>query len=228
MSVQIQDILTANLVLLDLPLLTEQSERNAFADAVISEITTERVVPGPTPPPMPEIPPNLPEQGLVLNLNKDRIAILTSSNRTAIERQYPQYTDLDRLAEVAGHAFRFTNLGERVPSSFGYNIDLVYAHSSSLPSRSYLAERLYAGKIFGSEGWNLVGGTGRLFFEEAGAQWVATIEPRANDTTGKRVFLSLNLHRSDRRLPSQPEILYSLQHVWGHALAFVDRLDESV
>ena len=73
-----------------------------------------------------------------------------------------------------------------------------------------------------------MGGTGRLVFDGDGAQWTVAVEPRFNDETAKRIFLSLNLHRVEQRLPSTSEVETSFREVWNQAHSFATRLDESV
>ena len=226
MPVELQDILKANLVLAGISLLNDEDERNSFSEAIASETSTEILVPATPPFPLPGGPPTLPEPGMVLSLHRDRIRIASFPSRTLIEKEYPTLDELTRLAEVADLAIAKTHLMGRVPRAFGYNVELVYGPEPNLSSSAYIAGRLYGDREFGNEGWALVGGSGRLIFTGAGAAWTVAVEPRANDPTGKRVFLSLNLHREEQRIPGSEEILGSLQEVWNQAHAFAIRLDE--
>ena len=223
MPTEIQDVLKANIVLAGVSLLTEPTEQDAFISAVGTEISLGMgiVFTGPA-------PATIPEPGRTLSLDRDRINLNLSPSRSIIERNYPRCDDLDRLAEVAGYAFAHTDLKGKAPSAFGCNIELVYRQTSGVSANHYLAERPFTDKRIGNEGWELLGGTGRLLFEGDGALWTLALEPRANDPTQSRVFLSLNLHKSEQRLPSQDEVLISLQEIWRQAHHFVTRLDESV
>ena len=199
-------------------LLSEQEQRDRFASLVNTEITTEMLVSGPVPP-LPTVggPANLAETGLVLNMPRDRIQIVSTSTRTSIERQYPRYNDFDRLAEVASSAIDLTNLEGQTLRAFGFNIDLVYRQTEEGSSERYIADRLFSHRQFGIEEWTLVGGGGKLSFEGKRGRWNFTVEPRANDPSGRKVYLGLNLHREEQEIPSRNDILIALQDTWDRS-----------
>ena len=229
MPIEIQDVLKTNVVLAGIALLEGQDERDAFVDSVDTEVVSEMFVPSPTPPAQ-AIGGNtsVADTALVLTLHRDRIQILTVPSRTSIERQYPSYEDLARLAEIAQYAINNTDLRKQELIAFGYNIDLVYRISDEKPADSYIAERLFSNKTLGEEDWTLVGGSGQFAFEGNNALWNITVEPRANDPSGRRVFLTLNLHKSVQEIPSQEEILTSLQEIWERSRSFATQLDKSI
>ena len=229
MPVEFQDVPKATIVLAGVVLLGEQPQRDKFADLADTEIMSEMVISGPVPAgPAPGSPANVGEAGLVLTLHRDRIQVISAPSRTAIERQYPSFDDLERLAEVAGHAIEATELEGQRQIAYGFNIELVYRHGEEVSSDQYLAHRLFSNRQFGIEDWPLMGGGGKVSFEGNGARWNFTVEPRANDTSGKRVYLSLNLHRDSQEVPSREEILDSLREIWERSHKFATDLDESV
>lgn len=220
MAVEVQDVLKANFVLVGVGLVTKPEELDAFRDAVDTEV---------------EIGPNLflggslpsIEAGGTVTLNRDRIVLNLSSSGSTIAREYPSRDDLARLAEVAGYAIAETDLGDRLPRAFGYNIELVYDQDSGLSAVQYLGDRLFAAEISGHEGWQLIGGAGRLIFDEGGKPRNITIEPRFDDRAPTKIFMSLNVHENEQRLPNEDEIRNSLEETWRQAHEFVERLDES-
>ena len=222
MPIEIQDVLKVNIVFAGVGLLSGQDERTAFVRSVDTDVVVERLVAVPVP--VGEMTENT-ESGTLLTLNRDRIRLESVPNRTLIHRDYPTFESLERLAEVVIYAINDTETPENALVAYGYNIDVVYDPGAEVPSGVYLAERLYPGKQFGDESWNLVGGSGRLVFESEGVNWNVTIEPRANDLTGRKIYLSLNLHKDDQFLPNFDEMFDDLQTVWEQAHNFADRLE---
>ena len=217
------------MVLVGVVLLSEQHQRDRFADLIDTEISTEMLV-GSSVPPRPTIgsPVNVGETGLKLDLDRDRIQLVSVPSRSSIERQFPTFGDLERLADVAGYAIDLTDLQGQTPVAFGFNIELVYRQTEEKPAERYIAERLFFHQRLGIEEWTLVGGGGKLSFEGNDARWNFTVEPRANDPSGQRVYLSLNLHRDRQQVPDREEILVSLQEIWNRSQEFAIQLDKSV
>ena len=131
------------------------------------------------------------------------------------------------MTEVAGMAIANTELQNPQVRAFGYNVELVYDQDSGSPATEYLAHQLFADDYPRNEGWHLEGGSAKLTFRSNGLSWIVTIEPRFNDANTKKVFLSMNLHRNEQRIPETDEIQNSLETTWDQATTFVKRLDES-
>lgn len=219
MAVEVQDVLKANLVVVGVGLLAKSEELDAFRNAVDTEVelAPNLFLGGPL--------PNIEASG-TLTLKRDRIVVEVSSSWSTIAREYPSFKDLGRLAEVAGYAIAKTDLGDRRPRAFGYNIELVYDQDSGLPAVRYLADRLFAPEISSNEGWRLIGGAGRLVFEdEDGKPRNITIEPRFDDRAPTKISMILNVHENEQRLPDAGEIKNSLEETWRQAHEFVNRLD---
>ena len=226
MAIEFQEVLNTGVVLAGVALLGEEQQRDKFADAVQSETHWELIVQEP----QPGIggPTNVGETGVALHLLKDRIRLISTSSRASIDRQYPLLDDLVRLAEVAGHAIDHTSFEGQTLIAIGFNIQLIYRPSEETPSERYIADRLFSHRCFANEEWALVGGGGKLSFEGQGARWNFTVEPRANDSSSRRIFLSLNMHRDTQQIPNREEILSSLQEVWNRSRDFAVQLDTSV
>ena len=229
MPIEFQDVLKINVVLAGVVLLGEQHQREQFAELADSELVSEMLVSGPVPPPRPTIggPANVAETGLLLNLLRDRIQLVSTPSRSSIERQYPKFDELSRLAEIAGYAIDLTDLKRQVQSACGFNIEMVYRQTAEKPSETYIAERLFSRHNFGIDECTLVGGGGKLSFQGKDARWNFAIEARANDPSGRKVYLSLNLHRDTQQVPNREEILNSLQDIWNRSHRFAAQFDAS-
>lgn len=229
MPIEFQEVLKANVVMAGVALLGEEDQRAQFISLVETEAVSEVLIGGPIPGGAVVVsPPTLSETGLVITLPRDRIKLMSVQSRTAIERDYPSTDDLERLAEVTWHAIESMGSSGTQPTAFGFNIELIYHPEEIKTSAKYVAELLFSNKSFNIEGWNLVGGGGKLTFEGNGALWNFTLEPRANDQSGRRVFLSLNLHRNEQRFPNREEIVRSLNEIWEHSRTFATLLDTSI
>ena len=222
MPAQVRDVLKANIVFVGLELLTKPTEVTEFSEAL-------------------GVDPVLAEAGLILGissgragtgrkiaLQRDRINIELIPDRTVIEREYPEEGALDRLAEVVDHAVRHTALNGGKPRAFGYNFELVYDQTSGHPSFQYLGSRLFGNGGFALEDWNLVGGAGRLLFDSSDGRWTIQVEPRHNDEETTRVFMNVNLHKTEQRVPDLSELKMTFAQVRERAYAFVAHLDEKV
>ena len=227
MAVEIQDVLKASLVLLGVELLNTQEAVHTFTNAVGAEVSIgTNMLPG-FPIPFPNIPG--PSAGGTITIDRDRIVIETSPARTMIAKDYPSHDDLNRLSEVAGHAIEQTEgVVDQPLRAIGYNIELVYDQTSTSPSIRYLAERLFTADMPSNEGWQLAGGTGRLTFDDTvGRRWNISLEPRLNDQETTRIFMSVNAHQDNPRLPHKDEIKRYFQEAWQQAHDFMNKLDAS-
>ena len=152
---------------------------------------------------------------------------MTLPDRMVVEREFPLESDLQRLAEVASAALLYRE-GEKSPVAFGYNLDLVYRQESGFSAYQYIGERLFRKDIFALEDWGLEGGSGRLVFSSPVGRWTIQIEPRFSQDTESRVFLTLNLHKQEQRVPDSNEMLRDFRYIWSRSHSFIEFLDEKV
>ena len=222
MPAEIQDILKINVVFVGIGLLNTPAEVEAFSGAVAADVQLEAtgLVFG--------MPPILPEPGRKLAIPRERVTLDLSPARTIIEREYPTEGDVSRLAEVAGYAVQHTAPQESLPAAFGYNVELVFNQTSGSHSLRYLGDRLFHQRNFATDGWNLVGGAGRLIFDSVDGRWTIQLEPRFNSEETHQVFVNLNLHKAEQDLPQADEIRQSLTKVWNEVHTLITRFDVSV
>ena len=219
MAAKIQDVVKANLVVVGLRLLSTPAEFEAFKLAVNTDVQiagTSIIA---------NIPSGVTEPGRILTLDRDRITLELSPSRSIVSRDYPLREDLHRLSEVASRAIHNTPLAGQQPRAFGFNVELVFDQDSEMPAFGYLSRRLFDAGSLGNEGWQLVGGAGTLIFNDNGRRWTIKLEPRFNNETEARVFLTVNLHMEGQPLPNEEGIRDSFNVVWNEIHGFVERLD---
>ena len=219
MSVEFQDVLKVELVLVGIRLLNNPDEINAFTTSVRTDVNAN--VLGPI------VELGTPEPGRLVQLPRDRVDLLLVPSRSILRRQYPSHPDdLNRLREVIGHAIGNTSLDGQEIRAHGYNVDIVYNQTSGQTAARYLANRLFPAGLLVSEGRQLVGGGGKIDLQDDKNRWTVRVEPRNNNHTEMRVFLSVNMHRDEQVMPDQTDIQKSLSDIWDQVHKFAHLLDE--
>lgn len=223
MAVEIQDVLNVNVVLLGVGLLNEQEEFDAFRQVLDTEVTLSSTaligsVPAAQPPTL--------EPERTLTLHRDRIALVLSSVRSTIAKEYPSKDDLSRLSEVAAQAISNTNVENRKLQAIGYNIALVYDTHTGTRALKYIADRLLKPPVSVQSKWTLIGGTTKLIFDDGANIWTFILEPRLEENAS-RLFLSVNRHKNDDVLPTEADIKSSLHDIWRQAYDFIETLDQN-
>ena len=220
MAVTTPEVVKANIVLLGQRLLRVAEEIESFKRTVGTDVQLAGVGMGVN------VQTGIAGPGLTLILNRDRITLDLSPSQSVINRDYPLREDLARLAEVAGKAISNTSGEEQDLRAFGFNIELVFDQDSDFPAFDYLSRRLFDVDGLGSEGWQFIGGAGKLIFGDGGRRWTFALEPRFGDETESRVFLSVNLHKARQSPPTVDEIRSSFEELWDEVYDFAQRLDE--
>ena len=219
MAATLQDVVSVNLVLVGVGLLNQPDEAERFRNALDTDMRLEVGL-------VANVPSGLTEPSRTFTLNRERISLNLSSSRSSIAREYPNQSDLARLAQVAALAIDCTDLEGNTPQAYGYNVEMVFNQGTGQSAIQYLGERLFDYGLLKKDGWDLLGGRGQLIFRDAVGQWTITVEPRFGEESTSRFFLSLNLHKDEQWLPPEDEITGSLEEVWQEALAFIERLDK--
>lgn len=221
MAVTVQDVVKANLVMVGVRLLGTPEDFEGFKRSVDTDVQIAGAGL------IADVSAGMTEPGYTFALNRDRITLELSRSRSTISRDYPSREDLRRLAEVAWQAIYNSSLTGEQPQAFGFNLEMIFDQDSDVPAFGYLSSRLFNVESLGNEGWQFVGGAGRLIFDDGGQHWTISLEPRFNDNSETRVFLSANLHVGEQPLPDEVGIRESLEKVWDNIHEFVRRLDNS-
>ena len=134
----IADILRMDVVLVGLSLLGQERERAAFAQRVDTDVTFAEIAQGPpggTPTPF----------QTAVTLQRDRIAVVTSQDRTVVIREYPSISNLpgdtSRLAQIVRYALDNSDTREQQITAFGFNMQIVLAPGLEETAGRYIAER---------------------------------------------------------------------------------------
>ena len=159
MAATLQDVVSVNLVLVGIGLLNEPGEFEQFRSALDIDLRLELGL-------VTNVQSGLTEPSRTITLNRERVSLNLSPSRSTIAREYPDKSDLARLAEVAALVIESTDLDGDTPQAFGYNIEMVFDQGTGQPAIQYLGERLFDYGMLGKEGWNLVGGTWTADFQK--------------------------------------------------------------
>ena len=220
MTARLEDVLKTNVVLVGIRLLSTLPERDAFRRVVetdVSEVAPSiqlGISAGPT---------QL-ELGLsTLVLDRDRITLELTPDRSTISREYPSKEGLERMAEVVGHAIDLSNPGRQQLRAFGFNVEVIYVLGDEDTAYQYIAARLLAPDLF--RNYFLRGGAARFHLVREDQTWNLNIEPRFSDPATNKVFVSLNLHFDSPTMPSKSLIRESLQKVWAQAHSIMDEFE---
>ena len=167
--------------------------------------------------------PGMSELARTMTLGEDRIQLMLHASRSTIGREYPDDLGFSKLAKVAARAIEIT--GSDAPTAFGYNMSMVFEQHSGQPAIQYIGNRLFGHLFLGDNGRKVVGGTGKLIFEDTTGQWTISVEPRFDDPDTSLVFVSLNLHKQEQRFPDESEIQSALKKIQREAQEFAIRLE---
>ncbi len=220
MNVQEFDVLNVNVVLVGLGLLNSPDELEAFQSSIDAEV---RSVAGPL---VVGVSTASLETGRRYELPRERVSLDSSSGRTTVQREYPTKDDLERLSKIVSCAIEHTDLQNPSPRAFGFNIELVYDQTSGNSAIQYLGERLFGGQDLGVEDMELVGGSGRMVLDSPAGRWAVQVEPRFGDEQSSRVFMSVNYHKQEQRIPKLDEIRQHLHEIWEMAKSFAAQIDQ--
>lgn len=220
MAVEVQDILTIDAAFVGFELLRDDAEVSRCSAELGTEILTEAglFIGGPS--------SIAPVQGRRLRMSRDRMFVETTGGRTRVAREYPaSIDDVPSVVRLARQAVACTDLQGAVPSSFGFNLELVYDQDSGQNALSYLGGRLFAPPSRLHAPWERAGGSGKLLVREGIRQWTIVLEPRLQVTDTSKVFLGVNLHVAQARMPDDEEMEMLLRELWDRAHGMIENLD---
>lgn len=212
MSIKVQDILNINVVfngieLLNTPASLKKFETFVDSEIVINEGTDVSINPH----------GSVSLKARTITIQKDRVFVDCSQARSIAQRDYPSSPgDLARLADIVSHAYSCTE-HTKTPANFGLNLDMVCNQNSGRSASGYIAHNILSHSLL--ENKRIIGGSGAFtFLDEQQKQWAIRIEPRFKDLKTTKVFISLNLHFNEPRIPNNNEIRTFLDQIWDRAL----------
>lgn len=211
-----ETVLNINLVLVGVDLLNEPGMVDQFRSDFGPDMSAEVD-------PVAAAVRGLAEPPRTLTLGKDRIQLMLHATKSAISQEYPEDMAFTKLASVAFRAIELSK--SKSPKAIGYNMGWIFEQDSGQPAIQYIGNRLFGTLPLDEPGRRIVGGNGKLIFEDAAGQWIITVEPRFNDPNTSLVFVGLNLHKQQPHFPSESEIKTTLTKVLQEARAFAKRLE---
>ena len=214
MAVTRTDLLAVDFVLVGAQLLSTTQEVADFGHTE-DEVTVAPLRQGETPIP----------DGKRLRIDKKRINIDLFADRSRVRQEYPSESDLPALAHLVTNMLQHSKAPLDNVRAHGYNIDLSYDQDSAPSAYSYISKRIF-GTTSPIEHWHIVGGNGAMRLVGGdGVTRNINIEPRFQDETTQRVFLTFNLHFGGSHIPPGDEIARRLSQVLEEAKAFIEALD---
>ena len=161
-----------------------------------------------------------------MRLQRDRIAVVNSQLRTTVMREYPSISNLpadtSRLAQIIRYAVDSSDTREQQVAAFGFNMQIVFAPGLVESAGRYIAERC-SGPNFD---WEPLNGSARLTFGIEGRNWTFDLQPRPrDDMRSQRLYLSVNLHVAENRIPDDDEISNSLVELREKAVSFLSQFN---
>ena len=164
--------------------------------------------------------------GRRVSLDRQRIYLDLTPDRSRIRQEYPDEGRFSDLAELVSRTFELSDTPAHSVGPHGFNVELSYEQHSDKSAFSYIGKRLFSGlgKI---NGWDIVGGMGASirFEDDQGIIRNVQIEPRFRNDSFQRVFLHLNLHVASNRLPTADEISSGLTLAVEDARKLISLLD---
>ena len=223
MSIALEDVLDVNFVVAGVRMLQELDHRERFAQRVGADVDTD-LISDPVMP-LPGLTPSIitPSTEFQLSLQKERIVVSVTSN-TTVRRRYSDYNGLERLAKVAHLAIECSEMPFAPVQAYGCNVTAVYSQDESDSSSDFVATKLFPGKLAQLGDTPIRGGSGQVIYQEGERTWAFRVEPRANDVSGRRIYMNLNLHVDKQLMPSEDAIWKNLQLAWRSTELFAQIL----
>ena len=211
---------SVNLVLVGVDLLVDPESLDEFRELVDPDLEIEFGL-------STEMPTGVTTSTRKIRLNQNRVVLELSPVRSSITQEFP--ADRENLKRLTGAALAAIQCsGTAVgPSASGFNIELVYDQTSGHLADEYLGRRLFGNLQLGQPAWTLASGTGQIVFNDPDGlrRWTVNVRPRSISPPSTRVLLAMNLHYSERRIPSEQHIQFGMEELWDEAHALVNRLD---
>ena len=222
MDLQVEDIIKMNVVLAGVQLLASPVEKAAFSvsvNAEVREALTEGFAVSFGPSGISTLQPSVAKPS-ILALQKERITLDLAPGLSSISREYPEKSDIERLAEVASLAMSHSDLRSQELQAYGFNLEVVCGLPYGRTVIEFLTSNVYDANITRNVRYQLAGGTSRIIFMSEDSRWELGIEPRFGDVSSNKIFMTLNLHKQTGLLPSSEDLRKSLYCVWEHAQVF--------
>ena len=222
MPVRVEDVLSVDIVLAGIDLLKTPAEIAACSAAIGRELHQDGAF-------LDAVPQVAPVAGRVVRLPRERILVKASALRSRVTKEYPaDIDDVAFVARAAAQALASSTVQEPVVTAHGFNFAMVYSTKSGEDALRYLGRKIFAPPAFVPQEWTLLGGQGKLKFQDGPRQWTVTLEPRLQVPDTPKVFLDINLHVSEAGIPQEDEMKTQLRALWEQAHTLIEAIDANV
>ncbi len=221
MAFSIEEVLSADIVLIGIGLLNTPEAFSSFRESVGAEVQSQIGL-------VANIPGS-PETSNRYALQRDRIFLEVSSQRSVIAQEYPPVEEstwsFTRISDIADRAIASTPMGDQHLRTFGYNMELVIGPEFPEPTLGYLGHHLFVPLPFDGDGWERIGGMGSLVYFDGTRRWTFLLEPRPRDDgDSRKLYMRINLHHPGPDVPSREDISRSFGEMASQGLRFIDAL----
>ncbi len=213
MPVEINEVTTANLVLVNFEALNNEHGLYRFAEGVKAFVSTGQQL----------------DMALSLDIQSERISVVRRlEGNTIIKRDYPtSLDDLDRLAEVAELVIANTDTPQEL-HTFGFNVEAACTQYSGVPTSRYLAGRFFDLRGLSSGGFGGFGSTSwDLEFSDDEIRWRISVRVMENVFDTPNLFVTLNRHHQNQYLPDKRAIKEMLSETWNDIPKFIEKLEST-
>ena len=170
-----------------------------------------------------------PDGTISLDIHNERISVVRSPNgHTMIKRDFPDLPDdLDRLAQVAQLVFANTETTSE-SHTFGFNVEAACTQSLEEHSSDYLSEHFFDLRKLADDGMRDFGASSwELEFSEDDRTWRMNVRSLQNVLRRPNLFVTLNSHHAEQRLPDRETIAARLGETWEGIPEFVSKLERT-
>ena len=209
------EVLKTDMVLLGYQLLETEADRKQFKDRIEAEVIEGSMPPGLT--------LELQAPGRTFNLvprnlriEKERIAITVTPDRTVISMDYPQADDLPRLCDVAVEAIIISDSTDQPLQALGFNINLLHDLPAERAAGEFIAGRILIPEYMHQSDFQPRSGSLTIISTKEAQAWTVSLEPRFGDATSRKVYMTVNLHYDEPAF-DQPMLRSSFQELWSEA-----------
>ena len=228
---KMQEVLKFNLVLVGIKLLEGEREFRRFQSAVGKEVSRPggdltieiagSALPGIAGGALPI--PNLSQN---LRIGSEQVSIDLALDRTTFTREYPALEDIDRFVEIIVAAVQSSSTVGRSVRAFGYNLEAVVGLSPPETAAQFMTEHVVAGHSLSASGYEINNASVGMSCIRNGKLWNIKIEPRQDNPNA--LFMALNFHHTENRIPSKRDIVEALNEIWNQIDIVVNSFQEDM
>lgn len=211
----LEDVLAVNLTLVGVRLLDSPESKVAFERIVNTSVVDDVATTG--------LALRIPGQQDIelapakFRMPKERVTLDLAPGRSIVAREYPQEEDLDKFAGIIRNAFDKSDTDRQQLQAYGFNIEAVYNLDQGKTALEFLATQIFAKDIFPEGEYTVIGGAPQIQVLHKGGLWNINIQPRMGKSDSDKIFIALNKHCTQSKLPSPFEIRNSLADIWTQA-----------